>query len=123
MGVAFIEKATPTFKKSWDRARVALATADLFTRAPNCAAGTAAADIVGNSTFHVGDHVTVEPQGRGLVALRGNVEVARFTSPSAQLLKAVIDSCGIAKGTVKQVHGLRPAGGDLLDLQIGLLFD
>src|SRR5713101_553610 len=69
MGAAFIEKATATFKKSWDRARVALATADLFTRAPNCAARTAAAEIVGNAILHVGDCLTVEPQAGGLVAL------------------------------------------------------
>ena len=49
MGADFIEKATPTFKKSWDRARIALATADLFTRAPTGAARLAAAEIVGNA--------------------------------------------------------------------------
>ena len=45
MGADFIEKATPSFKKSWDRARVTLGTADLFTRIPDCVARTAAADI------------------------------------------------------------------------------
>ena len=106
MGAAFIEKATATFKKSWDRARVALATADLFTRAPNCAARTAAAEIIGNAILHVGDCLTVEPHAGRLVALRGNAEVARFTKPSAELIKAVEDSCGVAKGIVEQVHDL-----------------
>jgi hypothetical protein len=82
MGADFIEKATPTFKKSWDRARIALATADLFTRAPSGAARLAAAEIIGNATLRVGDHLTVEAQDGGLVALRGNTEVARFTKPS-----------------------------------------
>ena len=106
MGADFIEKATPTFKKSWDRARVALATADLFTREPSCAARIAAAEIVGNEHLQVGDHLTVEPQGGGLVALRGNTEVARFTKPSAELVEAVENSCGVAKGIVEQVHDL-----------------
>lgn len=106
MGADFIEKATPTFKKSWDRARVALATADLFTRAPSCAARTAVAEVIGNAKLHAGDCVTVEPQGKVLVALRGNSEVARFTRPAAELVKAVNDSCGIAKGVVVQVHDL-----------------
>lgn len=106
MGADFIEKATPTFKKSWDRARVALATADLFTREPSCAARTAAAEIVGSTRLHVGDHLTVEREGEGLVALRGNAAVARFTKPSADLVKAVADSCGVAKGVVEQVHDL-----------------
>lgn len=106
MGAAFIEKATATFKKSWDRERVALATADLFTRAPRCAARTAAADIIDDTTLHTGEHLTVEPKGEGLVALRGNTEVARFTNPSAEQVKAVVDSCGIARGTVEVVHDL-----------------
>jgi hypothetical protein len=65
MGADFIEKATPTFKKSWDRARIALATADLFTRAPSGAARLAAAEIIGNATLRVGDHLTVEAQDGG----------------------------------------------------------
>lgn len=106
MGADFVEKATPTFKKSWDRARVALATADLFTRAPSCAVRTATAEIVGNAKLHIGDQLTVEREGEGLVALRGNFEVARFTKPAAELVKAVRDSCGVAKGVVEQVYDL-----------------
>lgn len=104
MGADFIEKATPTFKKSWDRARVALATADLFTRAPSCAGRTAAAEIISPAKLQIGEQLTVEREGGGLVALRGNVEVARFTSPSPDLVKAIDESCGIAKGVVEQVH-------------------
>lgn len=106
MGADFVEKAAPTFKKSWDRARVALATADLFTREPNCAARTAVAELVGGAKLSVGDHLIVEADGSGLIALRGNTQVARFTNPSVELIKAVRDSCGVAKGTVEQVHDL-----------------
>jgi hypothetical protein len=104
MGADFPEKAAATFKKSWDRARVALATADLFTRKPSEAKCTAAADIVGSTRLKVGEHLTVEAQGEGLVALRGIAEVARFPNPPTELLKAVQDSCGIAKGVVEQIH-------------------
>lgn len=106
MGADFIEKATPTFRKSWDRARVALATADLFTRTPNCTARTAEADIVGNARIEVGDRLTVEAHGGSLIARRGNSDVARFSNPPPALLQAVIASCGIAKGTVEQVHSI-----------------
>lgn len=106
MGADFPEKATPTFKKSWDRARVTLATADLFTREPRCAARMAAAEIVGSAKLSAGDRLVVEAHGAELVALRGNTEVARFTKPSAELVRAVNDSCGVAKGVVEQVHDL-----------------
>ncbi len=106
MGADFIEKATPTFKKSWDRARTALATADLFTNAPSCAARTAAAEVIGKAQLKVGDRLTVEVQDGALVARRGNSDVARFTNPAPALVQAVEQSCGVAKGTVEQVHDL-----------------
>lgn len=106
MGIEFIEKATPTFKKSWDRARVELATADLFTQIPDCAARTAVADIVGGTRLEVGQQLTVEVQEGILIARRGNREVARFTDPAPEIVTAVQASCGIAKGTVECVYTL-----------------
>jgi hypothetical protein len=106
MGADFLERATPSFKKYWDRAKVRLGTADLFTRAPSGTIRTAAADIVGNATLAIGEHLTVEPEGQELVARRGNTEVARVERPSNELMQAIKDSCGIAKGIVEQVHAL-----------------
>ena len=109
MGADFIEKATPSFRKAWDRARVALATADLFTRQPECMPRSAVADIVGNPTLGVGEHLTVEESAGALVARRGTVEVARFTSPPREIVEAVRGSCSIAKGTVERVHPISGA--------------
>lgn len=106
MGSEFIEKAAPSFRKSWDKARVALATADLFTRTPDCAARTAAADIIGNARLTVGEKLTVELHDGALVARRGVSDVARFSNPAPDLLQAVKESCGVAKGTVEQVHAM-----------------
>jgi len=104
MGVDFIEKAAPTFRKSWDRAKVRLGTSELFTRLPECTARTAAAELVGCARLAVGDYLTVEHDGDGLIALRGQSVVARFLDPPQELVLAVKDSCGVAKGTVEQVH-------------------
>ena len=104
MGADFIERATPTFKKKWDRARMELATADLFTKEPSCKARTAVAEIINGTQLSVGDQLTVEVQDESLVARRGNHEVARFENPPPILVQAVEESCGIAKGTVEQVH-------------------
>jgi len=104
MGAEFIEKAAPSFKKAWDRARVKLATADMFTRVPDCAARTAEADIIGSARLHTGDQLTVENKNGTLIARRGMSDVARFTNPAPELVLAVAASCGIAKGTVQDVH-------------------
>ena len=93
MGSDFIEKSTPSFKKSWDRAKVALATADLFTTTPDCNVRAAEAD-----------QLTIEAQGTRLVARKGNSEVALMPDPPLAIHQAVVDSCGIAKGTVEHIH-------------------
>ena len=104
MGADFIEKAAPSFRKSWDRARTALATADLSTNAPSSTARTAAAEVIGKTQLKVGDRLTVEARDGGLVARHGNSDVARFMDPAPALVQAVQESCGVAKGTVEQVH-------------------
>ena len=106
MGIDFIEKATPSFKKSWDRAKVVVGTADLFTRTPDCAARAAEAEIIDGASLDVGDRLTIEAQGTQLVARKGNSEVARMPAPPAAIHQAVVDSCGIAKGTVEHVHSM-----------------
>lgn len=106
MGAELVEKATPSFKKSWDKARTTLATADLFTRSPDPACRTAIADILGSARLERGDRLTIEVQGEMLIARRGNSDVARFNNPASEIVQAVKDSCGVAKGTVEQVHAL-----------------
>jgi len=106
MGADFIRKAAKSFQKSWDRRRVELATSDLFTRQPSCAARTAEADIVNNARLQSGEAVTVQAADNGLIAMRGLSVVARFHNPSTDLVAAVRSSCGVAKGTVEQVYSL-----------------
>lgn len=104
MGAEFIRRAAKSFTKRWDESRKALATADLFTREPNCAGRSAPFDVAPNMAVRAGDVVVVEKEGTALVARRGLREVARAVSPPAELLRAVESSCGVAKGTIEQTH-------------------
>lgn len=106
MGADFIEKAAPSFKKSWDRGRVALATSSLFTSKPSRLVRTVAADVVGGARLRAGDILVVQAEGGGLTARRGNAVVARAEGCGSELMAAVAASCGLAKGTVEQVHDL-----------------
>lgn len=106
MGVEFIRKAAKPFKKHWDKSRRDLATADLFTRQPACAGRSAPFDLQQNVTLHVGDTVMVEAQGATLVARLSLTLVGRTDNPPTTLLRAVQDSCGIAKGTIEHIHSL-----------------
>lgn len=106
MGVEFIQKASASLKKSWDRHRVELATPDFFTQQPEVAVRTFAADIVNNATVQEGDHVIVAVNGVELVAMDGLIEVARFTNSPIELVEAVRKAYGMAHGTVRKVHEL-----------------
>jgi hypothetical protein len=104
MGSDFIEKAAPTFKKAWDRARVRLATADLFTQEPSCAARTVAADLVEGFNLTVGECLIVEHTDQGILVRRDFTTVARIDNAPEAVGLAIRRSCGIAKATVEQVH-------------------
>jgi hypothetical protein len=106
MGAEFIRRAAKTFVKRWDHGRKMLGTADLFTKEPDCAATSAPFDLAQNADLHVGETVTVEKEGEALVARHGLFEVARIVHPPSHLLQAVDRSCGIAKGTVENVHAV-----------------
>ena len=104
MGAEFIRRAARTFVKSWDHGRRMLGTADLFTLQPDAAAPSAPFELGGSSELHAGEKVTVEKLGNCLVARRGLSEIGRNLHPPAELLRAVDQSCGVAKGTVETVH-------------------
>lgn len=106
MGIDFIEKAAPSFKKSWDRERVNLATSDLFTCQPDRAARSATAYLIDGLQLKAGEWVTVEIHDGVLIARRGNGIVAQFNNPPPELVEAVKASCSIAKGHIDQVHDL-----------------
>lgn len=109
MGADFIEKAAPSFQKSWDRGRVSLATSTLFTAEPSRLVRTVAADVVGEVRLQPGDVLVVQVEGGGLTARRGNAVVARAEGCRPGLIAAVEASCGLAKGTVEHVHNLAGA--------------
>ena len=79
MGIDFIRRAAPTFKKSWDWQRVILATPTLFTQQPTCVPRTVAADILSGVTLQEGEIVTVQFIGSNLVGLRGLSQVVHFS--------------------------------------------
>jgi hypothetical protein len=108
MGVDFLERAKKTFKRSWDRERVALATPDLLRREPGCAGVTVAGDIAPGAEVGPGEKLTVELAPRGLIARRGLTEIIRMPDAPPQVVEAVRQACGVAVGTVEQVH--EPAG-------------
>jgi len=106
MGIEFVRKKAKSYRRRWDIARRDLSIADLFTQEPTSAGRSLPFDLAHSADVHVGDPVTVETDGRVLIARVSLNEVGRAENPPSEILSAVQGSCGIAKGLIEQVHGL-----------------
>lgn len=104
MGIDFIRKAAPSFRKGLDRRRIELATPNLFTQQPTSAPRAYAAQLRGDKPLAVGEKLGVRLDGQNVLATRGLDLVAVFKSPTAELKSALSASFGEACGTVQAVH-------------------
>ncbi len=104
MGSDFLERAKKTFRRSWDRERVALATSNLFTRQPECERRSIIGEIVNGAEVSAGEKLTIEKYRDYLVARRGLAEVVRITQPPNDVLIGIEQSCGVGVGTIDHVH-------------------
>lgn len=106
MGIDFIRRVAPNFRKAWDRRRVELCTPDLFTKPVVESSRTAIAEIVGTRLLKAGEGVIIEDSSSGLVCRVGIETVARFSDPPLHLCALTKAAAGLAKGRVEAVHEL-----------------
>jgi hypothetical protein len=106
MGVDFLEKATPTFSKCWDRGRLELVSDDLLTRLPTTRLRSFPAEMSASGSLKKGEKITVDKVDKALVATRGHTELARCQDPPAEVLDAIEANCGMVQGTVGEVYEL-----------------
>lgn len=104
MGVDFVRKAAKSFHKGLDRARIELATPDLFTQQPNCEPRSYVAEIFPGKKLNPGEEVGVHHQDGKIVVIKGLEPVANFLMPTAELLQGLEDSYDEAYGTVEEVY-------------------
>ncbi len=108
MGADFVEKATKTFTKAWDKGLIELGTSDLLTREPSKQRRSGVVDLSAAAKLQQGDRVTVEAIGDGLTVRVGMTTVGQYSAPAPEIVALVQGSCGIADGVVEAVH--KPAG-------------
>jgi hypothetical protein len=102
MGLDFIKKAAPSFKKGIDRSRIALGTPGLFTKQPIEGARCYSAKLHVGMSAAVGDEVGVRLIDREVILLRGLTQLARLTNPPERLWQALVASFGEASGRVEE---------------------
>jgi hypothetical protein len=107
MGVDFIRKAAPSFRKGLDRRRLELGTPNLFTQHPIDAPRTYAATLRAGEALDTGEQVCVHlDDARHVLVLRGLDAIGEFDNPTADLLDALVDSHGEACGLVQTFHSI-----------------
>jgi hypothetical protein len=106
MGIDFIKKAAPRFRKGLDRRRIELATPTLFTQQPAAAPRAYAAQLRNDKPLAVGDKLGVRLDGQNVLATRGLDLIAVFKNPTAELKSALAASFGEACGTVQVIHSV-----------------
>jgi hypothetical protein len=106
MGLEFVRKAAPSYRKGLDRKRIELATPNLFTQNPICAPRAYAASLRTGVMLTAGEKLGIRLDDRQVVALRGLSPVAIFSAPSAELMEALKASYGEAYGVVQVVHDI-----------------
>jgi hypothetical protein len=106
MGLEFVRKIVPRFRKGLDRRRVELGTPDLFTQNPASAPRAYAAIVREGQTLTAGEAVGVRAEGQSVVALRGIDPIATFKNPPSCLKDALSQAHGEASGIVQISHEL-----------------
>jgi len=104
MGLDFIRKAAPGFRKGVDRMRIKLATPTLFTQQPESKPRVYAAQLLGQRISICGEKLGIRLDGDQVHALRGLDVIATFTSPTSELKDALQASHGEACGEVQTMH-------------------
>ena len=105
MGADFLKRTRKTHSKSIDAGKVRLATPDLFTQTPKDQPRCAIAILTGEAVS-TGEKLIIESEGKELVASKGNTVVARVKNPPADVITAISQSGGIAKGEIQKINAI-----------------
>ena len=104
MGIDFIRRAAPSFRKGLDRRRIELGTPHLFSRKLEGAPRAYAATVQQGEVLSVGEKLCVCLKDDEVIALRGLCTVALVRNPTAELVSELAASYGEACGVVQIFH-------------------
>lgn len=104
MGAEWERKRAEGFRKGRDQRLIQLGTPDLFTQKPERAPRVAVADIAEGMFVEVGDGLIIQKLGNRIALMAGLREVGYLTQPPSEIIAAMENSFGYAKGIVRVFH-------------------
>ena len=106
MGAEFLERTRKSHRRHLDRKRVELSTPDLLTCEPRSKPRSVVFKVSEGTKFTSGDALIVEPSKDSVIARRDVGEVARASTDTPSLTKAIENSGGTALGIVRKINPL-----------------
>lgn len=106
MGVDFIRRATPNFRKSWNHGKHELSIPTLFTRAPDTQKRSLVAECSAINQMRTGSAITVVAEGDWLLTLSGTQPVGKIRSVPTDVMRRIQEAGGIAVATICDIHPL-----------------
>jgi hypothetical protein len=104
VGLDFVTKCTPSFKRSWDRGRTELMEPDLFSRHPQLEGRTFRLRPTGEQQVAPGEEVLLRWHGGELLAFRGHEWLGQVSNPPASLVTAITQAGDALCARVEKVH-------------------
>ena len=106
MGVDFLQKAAPSFRKGRDKARQEMYTPDLFRVQPELTPPTYAASFEKGAKPRQGEALSMRLEGDEVVLRRGIQLIGKLDRPTPELRHALKLSFNEGAGMVHEVHRL-----------------
>lgn len=104
MGSEWERKRAEGFKKRLDQKLVELGTPNLFTQQPERAPRVAAADIADGASVSPRQDILIQKIGDRLAVMCGLRDVGQLSNPHPEIVSAVENSFGVARGIVQVFH-------------------
>jgi len=104
MGSEWERKRAEGFKKRLDKRLVELGTPNLFTQQPERAPRVSAADIADGALVRATQDIVIQKIGDRLAVMCGLQEVGQLSNPHPEIVSAVENSFGVARGIVQVFH-------------------
>ena len=104
MGLDFVTRCTPSYRRSWEIGRSDLLEPDLFRRHPQLEGRTYRLCPADGQRVTAGDELLLCWHGGELLAFRGHDRLGAVANPPAALTTAVEQTGGVVSARVENVH-------------------
>jgi hypothetical protein len=106
MGLDFIRRAAPSFKKGWTKGAASMAQPTLFTKYPECRSRSIVVTVDDGAQLEVGAPYAIHVDGEALCVVKETARVGKAMTPPPDLFSAIKAVGGCALGRISKINPL-----------------